>query len=55
MHEGALFNFNGFFTQHFFKLFHAAVDNGWVMTELYSSVLSLEQVFLQLTMGEKRS
>jgi ABC-2 type transport system ATP-binding protein len=37
------------------KLFRTAVENGWVMTELHSSVLSLEQVFLQLTMGEKRS
>lgn len=36
-------------------LFRLAVDNGWVMTELHSTVLSLEQVFLQLTMGEKRA
>jgi ABC-2 type transport system ATP-binding protein len=36
-------------------LFRLAVDNGWVLTELGSSALSLEQVFLQLTMGEKRS
>jgi len=35
-------------------LFRLAVDNGWVLTELRSSALSLEQVFLQLTMGEKR-
>jgi ABC-2 type transport system ATP-binding protein len=36
-------------------LFRFAVDNGWVLLELRSSALSLEQVFLQLTMGEKRS
>ena len=35
------------------RLFRLAVDNGWVMDELHSTTLSLEQVFLQLTMGEK--
>jgi ABC-2 type transport system ATP-binding protein len=36
-------------------LFRLAVDNGWVLLELRSTALSLEQVFLQLTVGEKRS
>ena len=37
------------------KLFHLAVESGWVLTELHTASLSLEQVFLRLTTGEKRS
>ncbi len=33
-------------------LFRLAVDQGWTLTELHSEVLSLEQVFTRLTMGE---
>jgi ABC-2 type transport system ATP-binding protein len=36
------------------KLFHLAVASGWVLTEMHTASLSLEQVFLQLTTGEKR-
>jgi len=36
-------------------IFRLAVESGWILTELRSSHLSLEQVFLQLTMGDKRS
>ncbi len=36
-------------------LFGLAVRSGWVLTELRSSSLSLEQVFLQLTTGEKHA
>jgi ABC-2 type transport system ATP-binding protein len=35
-------------------LFHLAVQSDWVLTELHTASLSLEQVFLQLTTGEKR-
>jgi ABC-2 type transport system ATP-binding protein len=35
-------------------LFRLAVDNGWVLTELHSEARSLEQVFTQLTVGEKQ-
>lgn len=35
------------------RIFHLAVGNGWVMTELHTERLSLEQVFTQLTLGEK--
>ncbi|MFV1950562.1 MAG: ATP-binding cassette domain-containing protein [Nitrospinota bacterium] len=34
-------------------LFHMAVDNRWVITELRKEKASLEDVFLQLTTGEK--
>ncbi len=37
------------------RLFHLAVENGWVLTELHTAALSLEQVFLRLTTGEKQS
>ena len=37
------------------SLFLLAVQNRWVMLELHTTALSLEQVFLQLTTGEKRS
>jgi ABC-2 type transport system ATP-binding protein len=36
-------------------LFRLAVQNNWIMLELHTTALSLEQVFLQLTTGEKRS
>ena len=34
-------------------VFALAVEKGWVLTELNSETLSLEQVFTQLTLGEK--
>ncbi len=34
-------------------LFHMTVDNRWVLTELRKEKASLEDVFLQLTIGEK--
>ena len=36
-------------------LFRLAVANHWVLTELHTSAVSLEQVFLQLTTKEKQS
>ncbi len=35
------------------KLFDLAVKNGWYILEMKSSELSLEDIFLKLTMGEK--
>lgn len=35
------------------KLFEMAVKNGWCILEMKSSELSLEDIFLKLTMGEK--
>ena len=37
------------------SLFGLAVENRWTMVELHSGALSLEQVFLRLTTGEKQS
>jgi ABC-2 type transport system ATP-binding protein len=37
------------------SLFALAVENRWTMVELHSGALSLEQVFLRLTTGEKQS
>ena len=37
------------------ELFHLAVNNHWVLTELRRDSLSLEDIFLQLTRGEKES
>ena len=34
------------------RLFHVAVSSGWVMTELSSEGMSLEQAFTQLTLGD---
>lgn len=34
-------------------IFTMAVQKGWVLTELHAETLSLEQVFTQLTLGEK--
>ncbi len=35
------------------RLFHLAVGNNWVLTELHTETLSLEQVFTQLTLGDR--
>ncbi len=35
------------------RLFHTAVSEGWVLTELSSEGVSLEQAFTQLTLGDK--
>jgi len=35
------------------RLFHVAVSEGWVLTELSSEGMSLEQAFTQLTLGDK--
>ena len=35
------------------RIFHLAVGNGWVLNELHTERLSLEQVFTQLTLGDK--
>jgi ABC-2 type transport system ATP-binding protein len=35
------------------KLFRLAVESGWILTEIHTATLSLEQVFLRLTTGEK--
>ncbi|MEZ4650448.1 MAG: ATP-binding cassette domain-containing protein [Candidatus Eisenbacteria bacterium] len=35
------------------RVFHLAVGNGWTLNELHTERLSLEQVFTQLTLGDK--